>query len=99
MWKNRFMEDFKKSVEDYRKSRLKPILPCPFCGSEGRDSYYGEYRYIICTNKDCGARSGQIDVTNYRSKGDNLDCINMAIDMWNKRSQDTPPYEGDKNEN
>jgi len=61
---------------------LTKIKPCPFCGGEGRRSYYGEWRYIVC--RECGAKSKSLSVVEERAK-DNRDIYEKVIEFWNER--------------
>lgn len=57
----------------------RKINTCPFCGGEGEDSYYGEWRYVQCI--DCGAKGSRFSVAAFPEV-----AKERARFVWNKRS-------------
>jgi acyl carrier protein len=62
---------------------LKPILPCPFCGGKGYDTFSGEWRYVRCA--ECGSQGKKVSVFDSIDSG-SVGIMNLAIDAWNLRT-------------
>lgn len=56
------------------------ILPCPFCGKEGK--IYGS-NMVGCSDLNCG---GNVDFGHFDGEQDGIPAVHWVIEQWNKRT-------------
>ena len=66
------------------------LKPCPFCGGDASDGWFGLEYNICCETACCPGRSG---ASEYAATPTSLDTDNAkkaAADLWNRRAPTSP---------
>ena len=72
------IDDLCNAANKEENDEMPDILPCPFCGGEGRLVHEGRVSYVVCIS--CRAKANTVEEsTRYSSD-------RRAIKTWNRRS-------------
>ena len=67
---------------------IEKLKPCPFCGGEAVvENDFSDYSFIVhCLN--CYARTGTFMMGMYGIPDDEIEAQKVAVDAWNRRTND-----------